>query len=205
MIVRLWLRRPQKTQQWILLPCISIRKDDGGASVEPGGDIVYTITYANNGNQVVNNLEIIETVPENTTFAGDPAQWSCSVGAPATTICKHTLGNLVEGQTGSLPFTVRVKETLPADVTQISNQVLIGQSGAPTLDDSIDVTTVDRAPDLSLTKDDGGMTVAPGGTVAYLLSYANLGNRPANGIVIEETIPLYTFVDTDNSSPRLGL
>jgi len=180
---------------------ISIVKDDGGASAKPGGDVVYTISYANNGNQVINNLEIIETVPDNTTFVGDTTQWNCTFGAPAATVCKHTVGSLGEGQTGSLPFTVKVNEILPVDVTQITNQVLIGQSGAPTLDDSIDVTTINRAPDLSLTADDGGLTVAPNGTVVYMLNYTNLGSRPATGIVIEDAIPTNTGFDTANSSP----
>ena len=180
---------------------ISIVKDDGGASAKPGGDVVYTISYANNGNQVINNLEIIETVPDNTTFVGDTNQWNCTFGAPAATVCKHTVGSLGEGQTGSLPFTVKVNEVLPVDVTQITNQVLIGQSGAPTLDESIDVTTINRAPDLSLTADDGGLTVAPNGTVVYMLNYTNLGSRPATGIVIEDAIPTNTGFDAANSSP----
>jgi len=181
---------------------ISISKDDGGVSVRRGSNIVYTITYANHGNQAVNNLEISETVPVNTTFVGDAAQWSCAVGAPAATVCKHTVGSLAEGQTGSLTFTVNVDGALSGDVTQITNQVSIGRSGEPALDDSIDGTTIDRAPDLSLTKDDGDVTVAPGGTVVYLLTYTNLGSRPANNIVIEETIPTNSTVDAANSSPE---
>src|SRR6185369_7918206 len=45
------------------------------------------------------------------------------------------------------------------------------------------------APDLSLTKSDGGASVAPGGTVTYTLTYANGGGQSATGVVITETVP----------------
>jgi CSLREA domain-containing protein len=53
--------------------------------------------------------------------------------------------------------------------------------------------TVDAAqPNLTLTKSDGGAAVAPGGTVAYTLSYANTGGESATGVVLTETVPAHT-------------
>jgi uncharacterized repeat protein (TIGR01451 family) len=45
------------------------------------------------------------------------------------------------------------------------------------------------APDLSLTKSDGGVSTSPGETVAYVLTYANSGSIGATGVVITETVP----------------
>jgi uncharacterized repeat protein (TIGR01451 family) len=47
-------------------------------------------------------------------------------------------------------------------------------------------------PDLSLTKADGGASVAPGGTVAYALTYANNGSAVATGVTLTETVPANT-------------
>jgi uncharacterized repeat protein (TIGR01451 family) len=59
----------------------------------------------------------------------------------------------------------------------------------PTLNDVTICYSV-LPPDLSLTKSDGGATVAPGGTVAYILTYANTGNRGASGVVLTDTVPV---------------
>ncbi len=56
------------------------------------------------------------------------------------------------------------------------------------------------APDLTLTKSDGGATVAPGGTVAYTLSYANAGNQNAIGVSLAETVPADTTFNAGAST-----
>jgi CSLREA domain-containing protein/uncharacterized repeat protein (TIGR01451 family) len=58
-----------------------------------------------------------------------------------------------------------------------------------------------RAVDLSLTKSDGGATVAPGATVGYTLGYTNNGSADASGVVIHETVPANT---TFNSGASTG-
>jgi uncharacterized repeat protein (TIGR01451 family) len=55
-------------------------------------------------------------------------------------------------------------------------------------------------PDLSLTKSDGGVSVAPGGTVAYTLSYANTGGQGATGVVLTETVPANTTFNAGAST-----
>ncbi|HMV84203.1 MAG TPA: putative Ig domain-containing protein [Blastocatellia bacterium] len=49
-----------------------------------------------------------------------------------------------------------------------------------------------HAPDLSITKSDGGASVAPGGTVAYTLTYANSSTTNATGVTLTETVPANT-------------
>lgn len=45
--------------------------------------------------------------------------------------------------------------------------------------------------DLAVTKDDGGATSSPGGTISYTLGYGNTG-RLATGVVLSETVPANT-------------
>jgi uncharacterized repeat protein (TIGR01451 family) len=56
------------------------------------------------------------------------------------------------------------------------------------------------APDLGLSKGDGGEGSGPGQMVHYTLSYINKGNRPASGVVITETLPLNTTFQASESA-----
>src|SRR5205085_446496 len=63
-----------------------------------------------------------------------------------------------------------------------------------------DTTPVVAAPNFSITKSDGGASVAPGGTVSYTLTYANGGNRGATGVVLTETVPANTTFNAGAST-----
>ena len=60
-------------------PDLTVVKSDGGASVAPGGTVVYTLFYDNNGNQGATGVVLTETVPANTTFnaGASSAGWTC--------------------------------------------------------------------------------------------------------------------------------
>ena len=64
----------------------------------------------------------------------------------------------------------------------------------------MDTTPVIAAPDLTLAKSDGGASVVPGGTISYTLTYANVGNQGATGVVITETVPANTTFDAGAST-----
>lgn len=189
-------------------PDLSISKDDGGATTTPGGSISYTLNYQNTGNQDATGVSIIETVPENSTFdaLNSSAGWSCIPDGAAGSTCTLLIGDLAAGVNGTSVFAVVVDNPLPAGVDEINNTASIADDGSngadPTPDDNMDSdnTTVDAAPDLSLTKDDGGTTSTAGGTVSYTLSYTNTGNQDATGVGITETVPDNTVFDPINSA-----
>src|SRR6185312_9401078 len=99
-----------------------------------------------------------------------------------------------------------VVNPVAAGVTQISNTASIADNGAngaeltPVNNTASDTTPVIAAPDFSLTKSDGGASVAPGGTVAYTLTYANSGNQGATGVVLTETVPANTTFNAGTST-----
>jgi uncharacterized repeat protein (TIGR01451 family) len=189
-------------------PDLSVTKSDDGATTIPGGVVVYTLFYANTGNQNATGVLINETVPANTTFtaAGSTVGWSCANGAPAATPCTLTIGNLAAGASGSVNFAVTVDNPLPVGVTQVANTATINDDGTggadPTPGDnsSGDTTPIVTAPGMSLTKTDGGISAVPGGTVAYTLGYANTGNVGLTGVVINETVPANTTFNTGGST-----
>ncbi|MHB8883363.1 MAG: IPTL-CTERM sorting domain-containing protein [Thermodesulfovibrionales bacterium] len=59
---------------------------------------------------------------------------------------------------------------------------------------------MDAAPDLTISKSDGGVTAVPGGTIAYTLSYSNVGNQGAAGVLIGETVPADTTFNAGAST-----
>jgi uncharacterized repeat protein (TIGR01451 family) len=70
----------------------------------------------------------------------------------------------------------------------------------PTLSDVTICFTDTAVPDLSITVSDGGISAAPGGTVAYTLTYANSGSRDSMGVVITETVPANTTFNSAAST-----
>ncbi|MBP7227930.1 MAG: DUF11 domain-containing protein, partial [Longilinea sp.] len=181
-------------------PDLTLVKDDGGVTTTPGGVVAYTLTYANVGNQDATGVVITDVVPVNTTFdlAGSTAGWSCADNAPAGTTCTINIGTVAAGAGGSVTFALQVDNPLPAGVTQVLNAAVVADDGTngtdPTPGNNTDdePTPVDAAPDLTLVKDDGGVTTTPGGVVAYTLTYANVGNQDATGVVITDVVPINT-------------
>src|SRR5262249_42289132 len=63
-----------------------------------------------------------------------------------------------------------------------------------------DMDTLNAAPDLTITKDDGLTTVTPGQMVTYTLTISNVGNQGATGVVVMDTLPANTtFVSATGS------
>ncbi len=177
----------------ILAPSLSLTKSDGGVIATPGAVVPYVLTYANTGNVDLTGVVINETVPANTTFnaAASTAGWTCANASPAGTSCAFTVGSLAAGATGSVTFAVTIANPLPAGTTQLTNIATITDSGGTTTTGG-DTTPVQTTPGLSISKSDGGTTALPGGTVPYVLSYANTGNIDLTGVVINETVPANT-------------
>lgn len=180
-------------------PNVGVDKDADVDEVGSGGLITYTLDYFNDGDEGATGVVLTETVPANTTYvAAGSSAWSCVDGAAAGTVCTLAIGDLAGGASGSATFVVEVDDPLPAGVDQIDNVVVIDDDDESCTEDcdSDEETPVDAAPDLTVTKDDGGVTAEPGDEVTYTISYANVGDQDATGVVLVETVPENTtFVD----------
>ena len=189
-------------------PDLTLVKDDGGVSTTPGGVVVYTLEYANVGNQAASGVDITETVPVATTFdagASDPG-WSCVPDAAAGSVCTLALGTVAAGTSGSVAFAVVVDNPAPPGLDQIDNTASIGDDGAngadptPGNNSDSDSTPLSAAPDLTITKDDGGASTVPNGVVVYTLTFENVGDQDATGVVITDTVPANTSFEAGPSS-----
>ncbi|HWM89561.1 MAG TPA: carboxypeptidase regulatory-like domain-containing protein [Thermoanaerobaculia bacterium] len=114
-------------------PDLTIAKSDGGASVEPGGTVAYTLTYSNVSTTGATGVVITETVPANTTFnpGASTAGWACAPDNNAGSICTLAVG-AVAGTSGDLMaiFAVTTADPRPAGVFQVSNTASITDDGA---------------------------------------------------------------------------
>ncbi|MEZ4713678.1 MAG: SdrD B-like domain-containing protein [Caldilineaceae bacterium] len=120
------------------LPKLAIQKSSHQPTVQPGDLITYTFLYTNTGPGDAQGVQIVETVPEHTTF--DPAHsspdWQCENNQTAAgTKCIYEVGFLPAGATGGgdIVFAVIVDRPLPTEVTKVVNSVVIGET---TSDDS---------------------------------------------------------------------
>jgi uncharacterized repeat protein (TIGR01451 family) len=113
------------------LPDLSITKSDGDITSGPGQVIVYTLDYANMGNQNATGVIVTETVPDYATFlpASSSAGWGCLPDNSAGSICSYTVGNLDAGDAGQISFAVLVDDPLPAGVNELLNTALIADDG----------------------------------------------------------------------------
>ncbi len=189
-------------------PELSLSKSDGDVSVSPGGTVAYTLSYANNGGQIASGVVITEQVPANATFnaGASTAGWSCTPNNNAGATCTLSVPNVIGAGSGTATFAVTAVNPVATGVTQLSNTASIANDGThgadpvPGNNSASDTTPIDAAPDLSLSKSDGGASIAPGGTVTYTLTFANDGNQDATGVVLAETVPANTSFNAGASS-----
>src|SRR5262249_38541110 len=184
-------------------PDLVVSKSDGGASVNAGGSVAYTINYSNAGLANATGVVLTEFLPAGSTFnaAGSTPGWV----ALGTSAFRFAVGNLAAGASGSVVFSVTVPVPVPAALEQLSNTVQIGDDGThgadtnPANNSAVDSTPVNAAPDLVITKTDGGVSTRAGGIVIYAITYTNVGTQDASGVVITEALPAFATFDSTHS------
>jgi len=183
-------------------PVLTLSKTDNGVTAFPGQALVYTLGYANTGNQDTAGVVITETVPLYTTFssaASLPTVWSCADGAAAGSSCETTIGLLDAGSSGTVLFGLTVDDPIPAGVDRIDNSASItddgkqSDDGQPVTATASDNTPINGLPGLLVSKDDGGISVVPTQVYAYTIEYENTGEQDLTGVKLTESVPPYTF------------
>jgi uncharacterized repeat protein (TIGR01451 family) len=199
--------------QWCLAPTMAavdleISNSDNPSSATPGGAIAYTLHYSNTGALTTTGVTLSEVVPTGTSFnaAASSLGWSCPNGSAGGTVCTLALGSLASNEADTAVFAVNVLNPAPAGLAQLSNTATIGDDGTnggdltPQNNSANETTPLVAAPDMQISKSDGGVIVKAGGTITYSLSYTNAGNQGATGVVITETVPANTSFKVSGSS-----
>src|SRR5262249_2302777 len=158
-----------------------VSKSDGGATVNPGGSVAYTINFSNAGLANATGVVLTEFLPAGSTFnpAGSTAGWA----AGGTSEFHFAGGTLAPGASGSVVFSVTVPSPVPVALEELVNTVNINDDGThgpdsnPANNSSSDSTPINAGPDLVITKTDGGTSTLAGGIVLYKITYTNVGTQ----------------------------
>ena len=179
---------------------LRITKTEAGTAV-PGATITYTLTAQNLGPLGAGGVQLVDTVPPDTTFvasASDPG-WFCSPGIGPGSVCTNPVGNVLAGASVSRLFAVAVGNPLPAGVSTIPNTGCV-REGPSQVDDCATISTPTAGtPVLSVAKTLLSGTAAPGGTLVYKISATNTGNAGATAVSLSEAVPANTTFDAADS------
>ena len=115
----------------VAAPDLNITKTDGGISAAAGGTVVYTLTWANVGNQTAASTTVTETVPTGSTFdaGSSTAGWTCVPDTSAGSTCTQALGDVLSAASGMLDFAVLVDSPLASGISQLSNTASTADDG----------------------------------------------------------------------------
>ena len=182
---------------------LEVVKDDGVTAYSPGSTLTYMIVVNNTGPSDVSGASIFDAIP----LQFNSWSWTCTMSNAAG--CDSYTGNsdftdAVDIQAGgSIIYTV-VANISPDATGDLYNLVTVtmpvGWVDPTPENNSDDDTDIFSQPDLTIQKDDGGMTATPGGVVVYTLTYANVGTYQATGVVIHDTVPQYTTFEPGSST-----
>jgi len=168
---------------------LAITKTDGVATATPGGSVTYTITASNAGPSDAPGSTVADTFPASLTCT-----WTC-VGAGGGTCTAAGAGNINDMVNlpagGSATYTASC--AIAASATgSLANTATVTASitdPAPGNNSATDTDTLTPMADLAITKTDGVMSVAPGGTLTYTITASNAGPSDAPGSTVADTFP----------------
>jgi CSLREA domain-containing protein/uncharacterized repeat protein (TIGR01451 family) len=174
-------------------PDLSLDKTDAGATVLPGGTVVYTLSYANTGNQAATGVVLTETVSAHTTFnaGASTAGWQCTPNGQAGSTCTLNVGNLNGGGAqGSATFAVAVAASGLSGVAQISNTASMADDGANGADPTPNNTDTETTPRLCQPITVGPANLATGQVnVPYTQSFTQAGGLGTMVFSTASTLP----------------
>ncbi len=122
-------------------------------------------------------------------------------------------GAFPAGKSVVVRFAAAIDSPVAAGVNSVTTQGTVSGTGfasfltgdpdmaGPGEPNDATVTLVNAAPDMALSKTDGGaMNVLPLATVSYTLNYSNIGNQGATGVTLMETVPSDTIFNAAAST-----
>lgn len=177
-------------------------------TVNPFGQVNYTLTYSNAGNQTASNVVLEEKLPAGTTFNAGASTTGWTLVAGTTDTYHLTIASLAGGGTSSTAiFAVNVSGPVAAGIDKLQDTAKVSSDATESDSDSLNNTanatdvTVNAAPNLGVSQTASSITVSRGGLITYSITYANVGNQASTGAFLTETLPAgFTFVAGGSST-----
>ncbi|RYD76657.1 MAG: DUF11 domain-containing protein, partial [Verrucomicrobiaceae bacterium] len=129
-------------------------------------------------------------------------------GKATDAIVKNSgVGSLEAGSLSqSVVFAVNVNSVVAAGLESISNNASISDDGEngvdanPADNSATETDSLNAAPDLLITTDNGLSSVTPGSTLSYSIAFRNQGNQGATGVILTQTLPAGTAFNANAST-----
>lgn len=166
----------------------------GPATVLPGGSIIYTLSYRNNGPSIAEDMQITDTLPNGVQFVSASPPPTSNAGQVLT----FQIGSLSPGQGGSISIQVSALSALTggtiltniAQATTTSPETNTSNNSASL---NTTVGTGTQGPILKATKtasvveDKPPLGASPGDTIEYTVTITNTGSVTATGVIFRDT------------------
>lgn len=107
---------------------LAITQTDNDVAAAPGELVIYTLTFANIGNQPASAVILREGLPDNTSFESEASSPGWAHVADADEYL-YRLGDLPAGASGEVIFAVWVHDPFPTDRDVILNSASIQHLG----------------------------------------------------------------------------
>lgn len=195
---------------------LTVSKDDGVATVNPGGTLTYTINWSLTSFGEVPNAVITDVLPDNVSFVSASDSGNHIGGSTGGTVTWN-LGDLNPAGPSYMmngSETVTVDALLPLDPGTLIHNAgnfcygapnAASESGIPCVPFSDDTTvTSDFA--LTLDKTDNTDPVLAGAPITYTLSWSITGDAPAHNVTLKDVLPAQlTFVNASDGGIHNGV
>jgi uncharacterized repeat protein (TIGR01451 family)/fimbrial isopeptide formation D2 family protein len=177
---------------------------DGSGDISPGDTLRYTLVLENVGAGAATDISITDTPDGNSPLVvGSVTSTEGTImlgNNPGNSSVQVDVASLGAGDSVTVTYDVTVVNPFPPGVDDLVNQAAASSFELPDREDA-EVTPVNAAPILVLVKSDGGGVVAePGDTLVYTLTFENIGNQDATGVVLTDVVPDNTSFNAAASS-----
>jgi len=180
---------------------------DTEGDVKPDDLITYTINFKNTGNTTVNNIIVLASIPENTTFSN-----SLKTGEldSAGTI-EFNIDELAKDEEGNVSYTVEVNKPLGDGVLIKNSEVTIKYQARDSeevykitrnLENIVESSPVFSEFDIEMT-DENGDNLNMGDVVAFNIGLENTGDMNASDVMVVCDVPPKLSV-LENSISKSG-
>jgi uncharacterized repeat protein (TIGR01451 family) len=176
-------------------PNLRLSKWHTGNYARPGGVLVYAMVYRNDGDATAENVQIVDTLPVSTTYAGDTANVSTTIDGNVVT---WDLGDLAPGQERAFAVTLDVPGTMPTGGEVIASNCAYITTATPGDDpgnneacaDPVDVWDGDV--EISVDKWPETWEPKPGQEFNYTINWCNNRGAAVGPVWLTDTLPVST-------------
>lgn len=167
---------------------------NGTETVQLGDKVEYNMTYANNGLATLNNVSIVDNLPNNGLQDLTQITNSLSNSIPFSNnngILTWSVGNLNPGQSGTVSFYAVAPTNLNSTSETLCNVATMEMSGVNNVNSNSACITMTSSPGLSVSKlvnNETNATASLGSLANYQIKVTNTGSENLSKVQVEDSL-----------------